>query len=173
MATFYKVLWHLAPGSLFPCSFLLHRSPPDQGSPWFFKHATTLSVVLPFALALPIVRIHSSPTCFFISFLKLLKYHPIRGIFPDYPVENNTPRSFSKLSFSSQTYHTQPLRLHYILYIFNFSKRFYLYILERGEGREKETVRNIDVQEKRRLIASRIQGGLACDPICPDQESNW
>ena len=51
-------------------------------------------------------------------------------------------------------------------------KDFYLFIfLNRGEGREK----NIDVQEKHRLVASRTPpiGALAHNPgMCPDRELN-
>ena len=47
--------------------------------------------------------------------------------------------------------------------------------LERGEGREKERERNIDVPEKQRLVASCTPptGDLAHNPgLCPDWELN-
>ena len=36
---------------------------------------------------------------------------------------------------------------------YNFSKDFIYLFLERGEGREKERERNIDVREKHQLVA--------------------
>ena len=54
-------------------------------------------------------------------------------------------------------------------------KRFYLFS-ERGEGREKERERNIDVQKKHQLVASHMPPNvnLACNPgMCPDWELNW
>ena len=56
-----------------------------------------------------------------------------------------------------------------------FLKRFYLFILERWEGKEKEKERNIDVQEIHQLVDSCTPstGDLALNPgMCPDQESN-
>ena len=54
-------------------------------------------------------------------------------------------------------------------------KRFYLFIFERGEGREKESARNIDVREKHRLVASHMLPlqGWNCNPgMCPEWKSN-
>ena len=59
-------------------------------------------------------------------------------------------------------------------YIFNIFKRFYL-LLERGEGREKERDRNIDVLDIHQLVASCTPpiGELACNPgVCPNWELN-
>ena len=52
-----------------------------------------------------------------------------------------------------------------------FKKDFIYLFLERGEGREKERERNINVW----LPLTHPQlGDLACNPgICPDWESNW
>ena len=52
---------------------------------------------------------------------------------------------------------------------------FIYLFLERGEGREKERGRNIDMQEKHQSAASCTPptGDLAYDPgICPDRELN-
>ena len=49
------------------------------------------------------------------------------------------------------------------VYIFNPLQRACLLMLEVEEGRERDTERNIDVQEKRRLVASHMG---------PDQGSN-
>ena len=56
----------------------------------------------------------------------------------------------------------------------NVFKRFYLF-LERGEGREKDRERNIDVREIHQSVASRTppSGDLAHNPgMCPDWEWN-
>ena len=61
-----------------------------------------------------------------------------------------------------------------IYFLFYFLKDF-TYFLERGEGREKERERNIDVQEKHPSGAScrPPTGDLACNSgMGPDQESN-
>ena len=57
-----------------------------------------------------------------------------------------------------------------------FFKRFYWFILERQEGREKEREGNIDVWEIHRLVASHMPPtqDLACNPgMCPDQGTQW
>ena len=54
-------------------------------------------------------------------------------------------------------------------------KNIYLFILERGEGREKERERNIEVREKHQSIASctrPIRDGTCNLGMCPAQESN-
>ena len=54
-------------------------------------------------------------------------------------------------------------------------KDFIYLFLERGEGREIERERNINVQEIHQLVASHISppGDLACNPgMCPDWELN-
>ena len=53
-----------------------------------------------------------------------------------------------------------------------FLLRFYLfYFLERGDGREKERQRNINVWLP---LTWPPTGDLACNPgMCPDWESNW
>ena len=57
----------------------------------------------------------------------------------------------------------------YFLKVESFLKRFYLF-LERGEGREKERERNINVWLP---LMCPPTGDLARDPgICPDWESN-
>ena len=54
---------------------------------------------------------------------------------------------------------------------FYFYFKDFIYLLsERGEGREKERERNIDVC----CPSHPLTGGLACNPgMCPDWESNW
>ena len=64
--------------------------------------------------------------------------------------------------------------LHVSFYLF-FNILFTYLFLERGEGREKEKVRNIDMWEKHQLAASHthLHGGLAHNPgVSPDQESS-
>ena len=57
----------------------------------------------------------------------------------------------------------------YFLKVESFFKRFYLF-LERGEGRDKERERNINVWLP---LMCPPTGDLARDPgICPDWESN-
>ena len=52
-----------------------------------------------------------------------------------------------------------------------FFKRFYLFILEKGEGREKERERNINMWL---LFARPLLGYSAHNPgLCPDWELNW
>ena len=52
-----------------------------------------------------------------------------------------------------------------------FKKIIYL-VLERGEWRGEERERNIHVQEKHQLVASRTPP--VGDPgVCPERESNW
>ena len=56
-----------------------------------------------------------------------------------------------------------------------FLLRFYLFILKRGEDREKERERNINVREKHRLAASHMSPNWdqAHNPgMCPDPEWN-
>ena len=48
-------------------------------------------------------------------------------------------------------------------YLFCFNDFIYLF-LERGEGREKERERNIDVPEKHRLVASHMPWGPGPQP---------
>ena len=51
-----------------------------------------------------------------------------------------------------------------------------LFILERGEGREKQRDGNIDVREKHRLVALHTHSDLGPNQQprhCPDWESNW
>ena len=51
-----------------------------------------------------------------------------------------------------------------------FLKILFIYFLERGEGKEKERKRNINVWL---LLVHPLQGNLACSPgMCPDWESN-
>ena len=55
-----------------------------------------------------------------------------------------------------------------------FKERFYLF-LERGEGKEKEWERNINVWQMEWVVASHTPqvGDLACNPgVCPEWESN-
>ena len=62
------------------------------------------------------------------------------------------------------------------LHFFFFFCRFYLFIFFREEGREKESERNIVVQDKQRSVASLRPppGDLVCNPgMCPDWELNW
>ena len=72
--------------------------------------------------------------------------------------------------------HDFPLFLHNLLLTLtpnSFFLRFMYLFLERGEGRENERERNINVREI--SIASHMPppGDLACNPgVCPDQESN-
>ena len=52
----------------------------------------------------------------------------------------------------------------------------FIYFLERGEGREKEKERNINVREIHQSVASHTcpAGGPSCDPgRWPDWELNW
>ena len=57
------------------------------------------------------------------------------------------------------------------LNLFLFFKTFIYLFLERGEGREKEGERNINV---RLPLMRPPTGDLACNPgMCPDWESNW
>ena len=64
---------------------------------------------------------------------------------------------------------------HFIITII-FKDAIYSYShLERGEGREKERGRNIDVREIHWLVVSLmpLAGDLVNNPgMCPDQESN-
>ena len=56
-----------------------------------------------------------------------------------------------------------------------FKKRFYLFILERGEESGEERERNINVQEKHQSVASCTppSGDLVCNPgMCHDWELN-
>ena len=62
-----------------------------------------------------------------------------------------------------------------ILFVYLFFKYFIYLLLQRGEGREQERERNIDMQEKHQLAASRMPttGDLAHNPaMCPDWELN-
>ena len=63
----------------------------------------------------------------------------------------------------------------YGLGLFFLKKDFIYLFLERGERKEKEKERNIDVWEMYWLVASRLPptGDLALNPgMCPDWESN-
>ena len=70
---------------------------------------------------------------------------------------------------------------HYMLFpcvsLSSFFQRDFIYLFsERGEGREKEKEKNIDVQEKHQLLASHMPPtvDLARNPaMCPDREWNW
>ena len=56
----------------------------------------------------------------------------------------------------------------------SFFKDFYLFILERGEGREKKRERNIDVRNIHQLnLVHAPTGEQTCNlGMCPDWESN-
>ena len=61
-------------------------------------------------------------------------------------------------------------------FFFSFKKDIIYLFLERGEKREKEREKNINVREIHRLVASHMPptGGLAGNPgMCPDWDSNW
>ena len=63
-----------------------------------------------------------------------------------------------------------------LLCFFILFKYFIYLLLDRGEGREKKRERNIDVREKRPLVASHTPptGDLAHNPgMCPDWDLNW
>ena len=53
-----------------------------------------------------------------------------------------------------------------------FKKDFIYLILDRGEGREKKRMRNIDVREKHHLATFRMFP-RGSNSMCVDQESNW
>ena len=59
----------------------------------------------------------------------------------------------------------------------HFFRKFHYLFLERGEGRDKERERNINVREKHHLVASHMHpdpGDWTLNPgMCPDQELNW
>ena len=57
----------------------------------------------------------------------------------------------------------------------NFLKIFIYLYLERGERREKDRVRNINVSEKHPSVSSptHILGPGTKPGMCPDQELNW
>ena len=60
--------------------------------------------------------------------------------------------------------------------LFTYFKKYFISLfLERGEGREKEMEKNIDVQELHQLVTSctPLVGDLACNAVmCPGWESN-
>ena len=65
--------------------------------------------------------------------------------------------------------------VNFLFLFFIIFKNFIYLFLQRGEGREKERERNIDVQEKHRSVASRLHptGDQAHKPgMCPDRELN-
>lgn len=80
---------------------------PLQWPPWFLRQLHWVySYPRTFALALPVIRIDSSLTCFLILFVNLLKY-PLVGVLQDYPIKNNTPSSiFPGLLFFTDLSHT-------------------------------------------------------------------
>ena len=95
----------------------------------------------------------------------------IHKLFPHPTTQHWCPshfRLFMTLSFSFPN--NKECISHY------FFKTDFIYLfLERGEGREKERERNIDVWEIQRSVVSRMPptGALACSPgMCPDWESN-
>ena len=59
--------------------------------------------------------------------------------------------------------------------MYNFFKDFIYLFLERGEGREEERERNINVGEKHGSDASRLLERTQPHNLgmCPDEELNW
>ena len=52
----------------------------------------------------------------------------------------------------------------------------YISFLERGEGRDKDRERNINVREKHRSVSSLMRPTQGLNPqlgMFPDRESNW
>ena len=94
---------------------------------------------------------------------------------PELSPLRHTSQGYSRPSSSSPLPMPLPLSLALTLPTPNgFLDFIYLFILETGEGREKEKVRNIHVREIRPVVSRTPPfGGLAHNPgMCSDQESN-